>query len=66
MFAMRYLEPVVALTSAPAYLTMLFGSLSGPGEPYISHAIPRNQFLHSPMTLGTRGYCFLSLREVVS
>ena len=51
---------VTALTSDPAYPAILFPGRSGPGRAYVSYAIPGNQFLHSPVTLRTRRYCFLA------
>ena len=60
MLAMPCLETVPTLTSGPAYPTILFSGLFGPGGAYVSYAIPGNQFLHSPVTLLTCQYRFLS------
>ena len=62
-------ELAPALTSDLTYPAILFPGLFGPGKAYVSYAIPGNQFLHSPVTLRTRRYCFRShsvLGEVVS
>ena len=50
--------------TSPTYPAILFLGLSGPGRAYVSYAIPGNQFLHSPATLRTQQYCFLSLPDL--
>ena len=60
MLAMPCLETVPALTSDPVYLAILFPGPSGAVRPYVSYAIPGNQFLYSPVTLCTLRYGFLA------
>ena len=60
---------VPALTSDLAYLVILFPELFGPGRGCLLGYSLGNRFLHSPVTLRTRRYCFLrrsDLGEVVS